>query len=1434
MAKGIFLAISSLLIANLAHADIAVSTVGNLLVTNDTVKVTLSTVAAGQIGAPADMPDPVFWLDASDTNGWTITTDSTGYTRVKTVPSKSNSGRYATVDVSAENGDTWYGWKITETSFTYPRSPYFIEDRELKPGVALDFLIPGGTGESPRIGLVFNKVSEFDGATPTNAIFNIGTVIAVYGSHDGRGWFLGGGRSSEGKTYEWNRNVSDMRAKGYDWTSPAIWDRPGLNDPQSKGVLRHDGLPTNPRVVGMNHSWEVLSWIMNSADAVATGIGIGDTRDAGHPNTGQQRIAEMLIFDEVLSVAMVEKIETYLNEKWFGRKSAGQNGKAHIGTLRSLTPSNNSDETTGLETIVDVASKEVLMVDRLEGGRGLKSVIRKTGDGELSVKDAKEYGGRIALAGGTLRVFNKKIPSSIEKLVTNCYYHADASVVSSVSISEEDGKEYVMALDNLASGTFGGHKLILAPIMANRRPVLKRDALGSGRNVLDFGAQTYGADTGGYLSFCTNTVSEQKYPRAVKVKGLITVIAVVSARGSGWNIFNKVPYCRTTTSVDNYLGWCNYDMFDASVYDTTRGLSASNSVMFIDGVRRDAVGGFFSRPGFQVVAVRASGCDGIERLGCSSENVFGGLELAEIFIFRRQLTDDEMTDISAYLANKWFDTELAGYASSNENKNSADIAVLDVEQKSEFKVASGDTARIGKLKLKAPLSIVGGGTLEVEEIDNSSVSTIDAQDSLVKVVGPNSPSTMAELAKDPAFHLDPTVSGNFDTELVNGTNFVCRAHDKSWRYELFAPASARRPYLDSAVLSSGLPVLNFGPYGYYGMLMAFDRSIEAVRSVYAVWAANDTGSGKYVFMFGSTDRFSRDPLGGRLYDYHCGQTLNSEGLLPLFDGKGSQSHITGGEIYVDGVRTNRLFAPRKGEFRLIELHHLAPAHIAALATDRRFAESGRNGGSMFGETLIYTRELSEREKVATRNYLMKKWFGKKDDELQSLPDEPDVGFKKLAGSGSFVKEGGNTVSVVDVSSYTGTLSVAEGTLRIERPLPGASPRLVTDGLVFHVDANEGVELVPGTENSVAQWHSRLNDGWSAVAGKDVFDNHQYASYPTLRTGMYDNTPFVRMDHNYQCMVFCKDGVRSRIKNIKTVFWVFGTDDNTGSTLGGGFLLGGGNAKNAESGASQYDWHRGGTDCGAYRRSFVDPLTSDSATAAVRDGKWFLNGAEVNGREASLGSNAWHYITAKTSAIAANPATADGFAFDGRLIENILAGKNEEVRHRTGGQSLAEVLIYDRHLSESERKEVEAYLTVKWGFSQNSRTNNIDLVVASGAELELAGGNGYFNSIVGAGNVDGDITVAKLLADGEATEFVNVDGAFVMPGKISVELRNLPEKLNGATVKILNCSELVLPDGGVEVEFSGESLPDGAKAKLVHSQGALSLRFNSQGLRLIVR
>ena len=1428
-----FLAVFSLVCAAMSgFADHIVRTAGSLLVTNDSEVITLSTVANGQVGVPAGMPDPEFWLDVSDTNGWTIVKDSSGYLRVETVPSKGNSSRYATTAVSKENGDTWYGWQHNATTFYEPRKPYIIKDTGLKPGVALDFVAPGSKdGYAPRIGLVFNKVSEYEGAAPTNAIFNIGTVIAVYGSHDGRGWFLGGGRSSGGATFEWNRAPTQQALKGYDYTSAAIESRT-INQAQTCGILRHDGLPTSPANVGFNHSWEVLSWTMQTATAVATGIGLGDTRSTGWERTGQQRIAEMLIFDEVLPLEMVEKIETYLNAKWFGRTLAGTGGKAELGTLRSIAVSSYSNADTGITTTVEVNEGESFTIGRVEGGRGLKSTIRKTGAGELALRETGDYGGKIALAGGTLSVPAKTIPESVGHIVTNCYYHADASAVGDVIVSEEGGTEYVMGWKNRTVGTHMGEPVMLAPIASSRRPRLRRDALGPGKHTVDLGA--YGYDSGHYLSFTTNAANGTAYPKEFAIDGIVTVVAVYGANGSGGNFFNRQPWSRGSLSgIDILRGWSNGgSIFNVNIFDSIRSLTASNAVVFADGVRRSPLEAF-AKPGFQVLAIRNPGNNSVQRLGIGSGNLgFGGFQLAEIYVFRRQLSDDEMNDLSAYLARKWFGSELNGYVASGVRRKSSDIANLEVEAESAISVATGRTVRVGRLKLDSSLVVRGGGVLEIETLDNAAGANIDAAGSDIRLAGPYDPQSKAELAPDPAYHLDPAQSVHFEIDRVNGTNFVVRARDEAMRHELYAPTSARRPWIDTSVVSSSLPVLNFGAYSGSGCTMGFDRPIDAVRSVYAVWAPNDNVSTHYTFMFGSWDQMHRDPLRGVLYDYHCGLTVNADGILPLFRDGEVGSHVSAGEIYVDGIRTNRTFAPRAGELRLIELHHTAPAHIAAFANDR--AMGSRNGGSMFGETLIYTRVLSEREKVATRNYLMKKWFGKTDGDLAELPEMADAKIGKLVGEGDFAKAGGNTVEVQDVSSYTGTVTVAEGTLKLTRPLPQTVPALVTDGLVFHVDANEGIELCEGTANSVAKWHSRLGDGWCAVAGKDVFDtNPNYASYPTLRNGMHDNTPFVRMDHNRQCMVFCKNGVRSRIKNIKTVFWVFGTDDGTGNTLGGGFLLGGGNAKNPDDGACQWDWHRGGSDAGAYRKSFVDPLTSASATIAVRDGEWFVNGAEVDGRSASLGSNAWHYITARTSVTAANPATADGFAFDGRLIENILAGKSEEVRHRTGGQSLAEVLIYNRTLSDSERMAVESYLSGKWGFTQSMPTNAVNLEIEAGATV-ASDGKVYFASVSGAGSVDGDLTAGRLLADAEADACPLVTGAFIPGEKLTVELRNLPASTDGLKIKLLECGDFVLGENGCEIIYEGEIPDDGADARLLFKDGSLYLRFRRRGTRIIVR
>jgi hypothetical protein len=979
-----------------ARADHAVRTAGTLIVTNDAEVVSPATVAAGQSGVPADMPDPVFWLDASDTDDWTMAVDGSGYPRVETVPSKGNSTRYATTAVSAEAGDTWYGWQYNATTFYAPRKPYLIDDPSLLPGKALDFNVPGtdGTGYAPRIGLVFNKVAEKEGLAPTNAIFNIGTVIAVYGSHDGRGWFLGGGRSDGGYTYEWNRETSQMPVKEnqYDWTAAVLQSRSGRNEAQANGVVRHDGLPTAPTTVGFNHGWEVVSWTMQSASAVATGIGLGDTRNTGFERAGQQRIAEMLIFDQVLPLETVEKIETYLNEKWFGRKIAGCGGKAEIGTLRSVTTDIYSNADSGIETEVAVAEGESLTIGRVEGGRGLKSVIRKTGDGGLAVRDVKGFGGKIALAGGAFSMPLKPIPASIDDIVRDCYYHADASAADTLEIAEENGVEYILGWRNLADGTYRGNPVMLAPIAANRRPELRRDALGEGLHIIDFGACTDGSN-GRYLAFTTNAATQAAFPAGLGINGIVTVVAVYGARGCGGNLFNRDPWSRAADSVDNYCGWVGTGILDTKTFDAVLGLTASNAVIFADGVRLDSTGSF-AKPGYQVLAIRHPGVDSITRIGCSKGNVLGGLQLGEIYVFRRQLADDEMNDLSAYLAWKWFGTEINGYSATGRAR-ATEIASLKVESESTFAVDDGRTVRVGSVDLAAPLTVSGGGTLEIGELKNDGAAAIDASGATVKIVG--SPELVSGYAADPAFHLDPSASGFFETNVENGTNFVLRARDGSMDRQLFSYSSVRCPFLNYEAVSSSLPVLDFGAFGYYGRFMVFDRPIDSVRSVYAVWAPHAVNNGKNAFMFGSTDRLFNDPLGGRMIDYHSGAAADSQGRVPLFNGNSSQSHITGGEIYIDGVLTNRMFAPKAGELRLVELHHAAPAHIAAFATDRQFAISACNGGSMFGETLIYTRVLSEREKVATRNYLLKKWFGRTDEELAALPPYEESKTRKLAG-----------------------------------------------------------------------------------------------------------------------------------------------------------------------------------------------------------------------------------------------------------------------------------------------------------------------------------------------------------------------------------------------------------------------------------------------------
>ncbi len=102
---------------------------------------------------------------------------------------------------------------------------------------------------------------------------------------------------------------------------------------------------------------------------------------------------------------------------------------------------------------------------------------------------------------------------------------------------------------------------------------------------------------------------------------------------------------------------------------------------------------------------------------------------------------------------------------------------------------------------------------------------------------------------------------------------------------------------------------------------------------------------------------------------------------PLF---GSASpNVKNGELWINGERQERVdsWAP-SGGYDLVELHTAGGCMANMLGN--AFGDYAQ-GGFRIGEIIVFERPLSAREKTATRNYLLKKWFGKADAELAALP-----------------------------------------------------------------------------------------------------------------------------------------------------------------------------------------------------------------------------------------------------------------------------------------------------------------------------------------------------------------------------------------------------------------------------------------------------------------
>lgn len=981
------------LLASLVYAEgeIAISNSPRTTITVDTSYIVET------LKVDSDYPiatRPQFSFDCTQTNGWVIDAQN----RVSKVTDLGGSTRYVTSVIDEINHsnykvgtiDLWYsGW-------TKINAPTLMPADSMIKGPYLDFGRPGSFSC-----LFFDPSVIVDGVA-WNKLTNVGTVVGVYKPYTGScanypdyGEAIAAGQLLGGRDF--------FRESGYDVTTYGIHDcermffRHASNSSRSCKAVQTGGtvwMDRQKHDVGMVYwrsGWQVVAFNPSNATTLEThGIGVGDCNSCDYSRTcGGQAIAELLIFDSVLSETDVEKLIAYLSKKWLSKEHSGEDG---VGRMAALNISDGlSSPGSGVAATVNVPVDETLTIDQVRGGRAKSTLalpsIVKNGAGSLIINDAADFGGEVKLQAGTLAFTAKAVPT-FEHLPAGMTLHLDPSDTSTLKV--EDGR--VADWTNLL---WSARQISLYNNTVERRPRFVANALGEGLNLLDFGCRS--EDTYAFLNV-------RAVPRCT------TVFAVVDARvQGGGQLMDEIP---------KKVDWgTRVTPFTGAFFKVAQ--TRANSSIWVNGRQDDIESEGYEVPAIQVLAVRMpTPLNGPYRIGARTDTDAGGFRLGEFIAYERALTEDEIRDVTAYLMKKWLNRSAPGY----ENVSGTDVADLQrvvASADTVIHVPAGVTKTIAKLMTSGAVVKTGAGRLLIgQESDITGGLVVSAGS-----VGLSPGATIAAdctPAKDPILHFDATKAASYYTWEHDGTNFVAAWQTMGGRSGAYTQESAynRIPFLNTWDTLNGHPVIDFGKQvdGYSnsdGAYMRVEPEVRNLRAAYVVYGSQAKGGQ----IFGSRVGTTYDM--GRL---NYAPTIDSA----LFGN--SCYDLQQGEVYTNGVKIaadqNHRFSPTGG-YQLIEIHPAAGLRFNALATSGTPAYL--HGGCRMGEVIVYERPLSEREKIATRNYLLQKWFP--DMPRGTLPAEPPI--QPIAGDFGVTADGTWDIAVkpdgtADVLAITGTMSFGIG------------------------------------------------------------------------------------------------------------------------------------------------------------------------------------------------------------------------------------------------------------------------------------------------------------------------------------------------------------------------------------------------------------------------
>lgn len=1357
------------------------------------------------ITVSATLPDigvqPILWVDASDTTGWVFG----GNGKPSKIPSKVGS-RY--LKNYSEAGD-----HLNFSIYPYGAS---LVTAGLNGKAYLDF-----GQESGGNGYVLNPVEQ-DGGGTANRLDGIGTVIAVYGSQNGGGYFVfggGSGASAGAGTRDgdvWNRGTdSQQEGSSYRYSVP-LFGAQALS-PLYYATAYFDGCRANANGLGFNGGWQVVTVKASAATASAYGIGLNATpldnngynRRAG----GGMRIAEVVVYGELLTDDQRTAVEAYLQKKWLGRRMRGTDGLSHAGRVHLFS---TSVANAGVAASAEVPAGETLEIEEVVGGRGTACSFTKSGAGTLALGTSGNFHGTLKLGGGTLKMTSlgdaTEMPAPESVLL-----HLDTTgdVADNFVTAEREGVTYVQCWKNLATNRKSAGKAFYAgQTEESHQPVLTMDGR-TGVKIVDFGRCVTG---GAFLNISTETAEYSNTAMPIVGSAFFVLSSefggVLLSGGNDSGVFARGACGAISGNTAASPVW-------SSGYPTS-----------LNGVPIDSAHEGQGTLGLHLLATQLRGTRSLGRIGANTAaSTGGGMRIAEIVAYDHLLSPEEFRQAEAALMAKWFNRNRPGLMADY------DIVSLSVEEASTIDIPDGVEVHVRSLVCKAPLVKTGGGALIVDATSNvpengiarfldlrgGSFSFAETEDVDEYFSAP---------APGPILHLDPSDASTVMTD-ESGKLLLCR--DMSSSQNGIYPGAVK-PTLMADAFGTGLNGIDFGDSSAVGNYSApsalFVNSLEGVRTLYVVVANAD----KQGYFLGLKTRDNAN-------------WLDDQNLLE-FSRNGSGSQLMGtsdnyamvnkAPIYCDGERIAAT-AEVDGDSHLLEFHANGNGYASAIG---RNAIGHYMGGIRIGEMIAYDRVLTDREKAATRNYLQRKWFGREDfDPLPEKAEESteiffeeltatdggvfgEVKAGNLVGGGNVSKVEDGTMEIRDLTEFNGSLTVTEGTLKLTGAPPPVEPKLPAYVPAVHLDASRTDTLTLETDGNgierVLEWRSLTGDGLKAVPRSTSVSS---AKPQYVADGELGNRSAVRFGNYYPGMSFRDAGNTAiqTISQIRTVLWIFGSQE------GGGFLLGSGDtAVNNKD-----NFHRGAS---GYGSNASDPIFFSSAADGCRCAEMVLNDGERMSSHAgsfppvteatplTTGfSGGWDFVSMRVPEGFVNTVTADGLAY----CFNANA-------YRDGRQRLAEVVIYTNRLTAAECREAGYRLRLKWGLiagMQRALTNDAEVIVASGASLDLGGTNQFLKAIGGAGEVsNGNLETAKLVAD-LAEEPLSISGTFTAAEPFEVEIRNTAGRTEGE-YELLSATAIENAEAIQSAAITGAGVPAGRRLRI--AGGKVYLRLGAQGSMILFR